>query len=91
MTIPFKPIAGRCSGSKDLLFRAAGAGFLGLAGYLFRLCARTTSLAAPHEAEPAELATALLVFLSLSLGLALLLEGSGILAAAPAPPRPWLH
>lgn len=73
----------------ELAFRTAGAGFVGLAAWLFRLLARASGLSPPHEPEPAEMAAALVVFLSFSLGLALLLEGSGIVAAAPTPPRPW--
>ena len=76
-------------GSMDLAFRIAGTGFVGLAAWVFRLLSRTSGLSPPHDPEPAEMVAALLVFLSLSLGLALLLEGSGLVAPVPAPPRPW--
>ena len=73
----------------DLAFRITGASFVGMAAWVFRMLSRANGLSPPHEPEPIEMAAALLVFLSLSLGLALLLEGSGIVAAPPVPPRPW--
>lgn len=66
--------------------RASGLLLLVVCGLLWRCTCRL----ADQPATPLECAVAALAFACLSVGIALFVEGPGLLRPVPVPPRAWL-
>jgi hypothetical protein len=86
-TIHRRLCAGERIWAAEACFRLAGAGALAFCAWLARWLFRLVHLPPRHPASPLELAAAALAVVSLWAGLALVLEGPGLLRLMPRPPR----
>ncbi|MCY1670513.1 hypothetical protein OVA07_05745 [Novosphingobium sp. SL115] len=71
----------------ELVFRTIGIALLGGCYRLALVAHRTISVPPPHGTTPGEFALCVGIFLSLAAGLALTMEGPGLLRDLPVPPR----
>jgi hypothetical protein len=71
----------------EVVLRAAGIGLLDGCYRLALLAHRTLAAPSPHDATLAEFAICAATFLALTAGLALTMEGPGLLRDLPVPPR----
>lgn len=71
----------------ELVLRLSGLALLGACRLAVAWLLRAVRTAPPHQATPAEVAVAMVAFVCLTTGLALLFEGPGLLRLLPRPPR----
>jgi hypothetical protein len=74
----------------EIALRLGGLALLGASWALACLTIRMVRQPPPHQSRPLEFLAAAAVFLCLSAGLALALEGTGLFRKVPLPPRAML-
>lgn len=74
----------------EIVLRLLGLALLGMCRLAMVWLLRAARVVPPHNATPATFAVAAVGFVCLTTGLALLLEGPGLLRLQPRPPRALL-
>ena len=72
------------------LVRLAGLCLLAASYLIVGLCERLEHFERQHQPTPLEFGVAALAVVTLSLGIALSIEGARLFRLQPSPPRPWV-